>query len=69
MLNKIKDKTDSLIVAKVKRALIKASKEKGLELEALLTPAIEEKFDALAREILKEHGYKKLVALGLKKII
>ena len=69
MLKKIKEKTDGLIIQKVKLALIKASKENGIELEALLTPTIEKKFDDLAREILKEHGYKKLAALGLKKVI
>lgn len=66
MFQGIKDKRDDFVIKKIKTDLIKAAADKGIPVDELLTPKIEQRFDALAQEILDEHGYKKLAELGLK---
>jgi len=46
--------------------LIKSAEQNGIDMNELLTSAIEEKFDDLAHTIINEHGCAKLVRMGLK---
>lgn len=66
MFKGIKDKRDELVIKKIKTSLIKALTEKDIPIDELLTPKIEQQFDALAHAIIDEHGFKKLSRLGLK---
>ena len=66
MFKGIKDKRDELVIKKIKTSLIKALTEKDIPIDELLTPKIEQQFDALAQAIIDEHGLKKLSKLGLK---
>ncbi len=66
MFKGIKDKRDELLIKKIKTRLIKALTEKDIPIDELLTPKIEQQFDALAQAIIDEHGLKKLSRLGLK---
>ena len=69
MLKKLKNKTDALVIQKVKSSLIKASENNGIQIQEILTPVIEKKFDELAQIILKEHSYSKLARFGLKNFL
>ncbi len=69
MPKKIKEKSDDLIIQKVKTALIDISEKNDIQIREILTPAVEKKFDALIKTILEEHGYKKLAGLGLKHLL
>ena len=66
MFKGIKDKRDELLIKKLKTRLIKALADKDIPIDELLTPKIEQQFDALAQAIIDEHGLKKLSKLGLK---
>ena len=66
MFKGIKDKRDELLIKKIKTSLIKALADKDIPIDELLTPKIEQQFDALAQAIIDEHGLKKLSKLGLK---
>ena len=66
MFKGIKDKRDELLIKKIKTSLIKALADKDIPIDELLTPKIEQQFDALAQAIIDEHGLKKLSTLGLK---
>lgn len=61
----VKGKADSAIIEAAKAALIKAAVDNKIAINELLTPSIEEKFNELAKTILAEHGYTKLVKIGL----
>ncbi|WP_457552756.1 hypothetical protein [Desulfobacula sp.] len=65
IINRAKTKADDVVIKKAKMALIKAAEKNGIEINEILTPLVEEKFDDLARTILHEHGYTKLVKIGL----
>lgn len=65
LLDGVKNRTEDATIKKVKESLINAAEKNGIEINELFTPAIDEKFDALARTILKEHGYAKLAKMGL----
>ena len=69
MPEKLKEKSDDLIKKKKKNALIDISEKNGIHVQEILTPAVEKKLDGLLKTILQEHGYKKLVSLGLKQIL
>lgn len=69
MPKKLKEKSDDLIIQKAKNALIEISEKNGIQIQEILTPVVEKKLDGLLKAILQEHGYKKLVRLGLKKIL
>jgi len=69
MPGKLKEKSDDLIIQKAKNALIDISEKNGIHIQEILTPAVEKKLDGLLKTILQEHGYKKLVSLGLKQIL
>lgn len=68
MLKKIftgaKTMADDLAIKKIKEVLIKNAQQNGIQIKELMTPTIEEKFDDLARAIIHEHGYTKLVSMG-----
>ncbi|CCK79857.1 hypothetical protein [Desulfobacula toluolica] len=65
LLSVAKNMADDVAIKKTKETLIRAAEENGIEINKLLTPAIEEKFDELLHTILNEHGYAKLAAMGL----
>jgi hypothetical protein len=69
MPQKLKEKSDDLIIQKAKNALIDISEKNDIHIQEILTPAVEKKLDGLLKTILQEHGYKKLVSLGLKHIL
>ncbi|MEE4363473.1 MAG: hypothetical protein V2J08_06040 [Desulfotignum sp.] len=69
MPKKLKEKSDDLIMQKAKTALIDVSEKNGIQIQEILTPAVEKKLDGLLKTVLQEHGYKKLVSLGLKHIL
>jgi hypothetical protein len=69
MPKKLKEKSDDMIVQKAKNALIDISEKNGIQIQEILTPAVEKKLDGLFKTILQEHGYKKLINLGLKHIL
>ncbi|HKL81519.1 MAG TPA: hypothetical protein VJ879_03310 [Desulfobacter sp.] len=66
MFQGIKDKRNKLVIKQIKKSLIKALADKDIPIDELLTPKIEQQFDALAQAIIDEHGFKKLSELGLK---
>jgi len=65
LVNGAKNAADDLAIKKAKKALIQSAEQSGINMTELLTPAIEEKFDDLARTIISEHGYVKLASMGL----
>jgi len=67
LLGGVKNITEDTTIKKAKEYLINAAEKNGIEINELFTPAIDEKFDALARTILQEHGYAKLAKIGLMK--
>jgi hypothetical protein len=69
MPQKLKEKSDDLIIQKAKNALIDILEKNDIHIQEILTPAVEKKLDGLLKTILQEHGYKKLVSLGLKHIL
>ena len=69
MPKKLKEKSDELIMQKAKTALIDVSEKNGIQIQEILTPAVEKKLDGLLKAVLQEHGYKKLARLGLKHIL
>jgi len=69
MPKKLKEKSDELIMQKAKTALIDVSEKNGIQIQEILTPAVEKKLDGLLKAVLQEHGYKKLVSLGVKQIL
>jgi hypothetical protein len=66
IFNDIKNTRDNVAAKKLKDLLIKGAEENGLDLEELLTPAVDEKLDELIHTLIKEHGYIKLSSAGLK---
>ena len=61
----VTEKADAAVIESAKAALIKAAVDNKIAINELLTPTIEEKFNELAKAILSEHGYTKLVKIGL----
>jgi hypothetical protein len=62
----IKNTGDNIAAKKLKGLLIKGAEENGLDLDQLLTPAVNQKLDELIHTLIKEHGYTKLASAGLK---
>ncbi|MFN2359153.1 MAG: hypothetical protein ABR534_15595 [Desulfotignum sp.] len=62
----IKNTSDGVAVKKMKASLIKGAEDNGINMRALLTPAVDKKLEDLIQTIIDEHGYKKLASEGLK---
>ena len=62
----VKNFIDNKAKENVKKLILNAAAEKGLDLEELMTNNIDEKLDVLMQAIIDDIGYVKLIKMGIK---
>lgn len=61
-----KNCANQIAISKAKTAMINAATNAGMDMDDLMTPAIDAKFNELAELIIEEHGLVKLGKIGLE---